>query len=66
MGTRFAGQIGLLGEMGKNAFNSVGTLALKPEITVTSMTGKLKTRWRINAGIRGVIALRVQGMGDSQ
>jgi hypothetical protein len=33
----------------KNAFNSVGTLALKPKITVTSMTGKLKTRWRINA-----------------
>jgi len=23
LGTRFAGQIGLIGEMGKNAFNSV-------------------------------------------
>ena len=33
----------------KNAFNSVWTLALKPEITVTRVKGKIKMRWWINA-----------------
>jgi len=49
LGARFTGQIGLLSEMGKNAFNSVGTPALKSEITVTSITGKLNTCWQMNA-----------------
>jgi hypothetical protein len=38
-----------LAKWAKNAFNSVGTLALKPGITVTRMTEKINTSWRMNA-----------------